>query len=45
MAHRDSVVYCDGVELERDPAGLSDRGFHDLAELMQVNVTWHYVDL
>ena len=45
MPHRDAVVDADGVELERNSAGLAYRLLHHATELLQVNVAGNDVDV
>ncbi|MNP70205.1 hypothetical protein D3C76_1664100 [compost metagenome] len=45
MAHGDSVVHTDRVELKRYAAGFADCFFDDFAELLQMHVSWHDIDI
>src|SRR5262249_52534369 len=45
MAHDDTVIDADRVELERNAAGFANRLLHHASELLQVNVAGYDVDV
>ena len=45
MAHRDSVINANGIELEGDAPGFSHGVLDHLSECLQMNVTGNEVDV
>jgi len=45
VAHRDTVIHADGIELEWHAASITDGFFHDPTKFLEMNVTWDQVDV
>ncbi|MNW53921.1 hypothetical protein D3C74_315020 [compost metagenome] len=45
MTHSNTVIYTDGVKLERYTASFTDRFFNDLAEFLQMHVTRYNINI
>ncbi|MNN19685.1 hypothetical protein D3C81_1329370 [compost metagenome] len=45
MAHRNTVIHTDGIKLKRNASGFANGFLYDLAELLQVHMSWHDIDI
>jgi hypothetical protein len=45
VSHCDAVIHADGIEFERDTSGSAYAFLYDFAELLQMDMAWHDINV